>query len=226
MLNTEKFTGKALAYAKARPGYPDEAIDYICALAPQGAVFADIGAGTGKFAEPLAARGYKLFAVEPNADMREQLTLALAPFPNAKVVVGAAEATTLADKCADVITCAQALHWFDPDKFRKECLRIGKPNVLAIAVYNYAPGGASVSLGKESTDVFFKNPAVKEFPNPVLFSKESFIQYMTSHSHDPLPQDPEYDAHITEINAIFDRENTDGLLRRDTVTKVYSEIII
>ena len=48
-MNTEAFTGRAQAYMKARPSYPDEAMEYIYGLAPMGAVFADIGAGTGKF---------------------------------------------------------------------------------------------------------------------------------------------------------------------------------
>jgi len=94
-MNTEKFTGKAQAYAKARPGYPDEVMDYIATLAPPGAVFADIGAGTGKFTELLARYGYEVLAVEPNADMREQLTVTLSSFSNIKIVDGTAEATTL-----------------------------------------------------------------------------------------------------------------------------------
>jgi hypothetical protein len=49
---------------------------------------------------------------------------------------------------------------------------------------------------------------------------------MTSHSHDPLPSAPGYAAHIAEANATFDRENVNGRLRRDVVTKVYSERIV
>ena len=71
MINTNGFTGKAQAYAEARPGYPDEAIEYICSLAPKNAVFADIGAGTGKFTSLIARSGNKIFAIEPNEDMRE-----------------------------------------------------------------------------------------------------------------------------------------------------------
>ena len=77
-MNTKKFTGKAQAYAYARPGYPNDAVDYIKTLAPAGAVFADIGAGTGKFTELLARQGHIIYAVEPNADMREQLAVTLA----------------------------------------------------------------------------------------------------------------------------------------------------
>ena len=224
-MNTEIFTGKAEAYAKARPSYPDEAIEYIKSLVPQNAVFADVGAGTGKFTELLAQNNCSLFAVEPNTDMREQLVVTLASYPNTKIINGSAEATTLPDYSVDVITCAQALHWFDPDAFRKECRRIGNPDALVIAIYNNTPGGSSVAHSKLSTDVFFKNPEVREFPNPMFYTRESWLQYMTSHSYDPLPSDPGYDAHITEMNAVFDLENVEGLLFRDVVTKVYSERI-
>jgi len=224
-INTELFTGKAEAYASARPGYPDEAMDYIASLVPPGAVFADIGAGTGKFTALLARRGYALFAVEPNADMRAQLAITLAQYPHARIVNGTAENTTLPDSSADVIACAQALHWFDPAAFRAECRRIGKPDALVTAIYNNTPGGGSITHSKLSTDVFFGDPVVREFPNPMFYTRESWLAYMTSHSHDPLPGDPGYAAHIAEVNAIFDRGSADGLLRLDTVTKVYSEKI-
>jgi len=224
-MNTELFTGKAEVYANARPGYPEEAMDYIASLVPPCAVFADIGAGTGKFTVLLARRGYMLFAVEPNADMRAQLAVTLAPYPHARIIDGTAEHTTLPNGCADIITCAQALHWFDPDAFRAECRRIGKPGALVIAIYNNTPGGSSVTHSRLSTDVFFSSPAVREFSNPMFYTRESWLAYMTSHSHDPLPSDPGYAAHIVEVNAIFDRENINGLLRRDVVTKVYSERI-
>ena len=57
-MSIENFTGKAEDYVKGRPGYPDEAIEAIIKLTPSNAVFADIGAGTGKFTVKLAERGY------------------------------------------------------------------------------------------------------------------------------------------------------------------------
>ena len=224
-INTDKFSGKAQAYADARPGYPDEVMEYIRELVQPDAVFADIGAGTGIFTLYPARYGYEIFAVEPNTDMREQLAMTLEPYPNVKIVDGMAEMTTLPDHSVDVITCAQALHWFDPNVFRAECRRIGKPGVWVIAIYNITPGGSSIEYSKQSTEVFFTNPTVKEFPNPIFYTRDRWIQYMTSHSHDPLPSDPGYETHITEMNVIFDRENVNGLLRRDVVTKVYGERI-
>lgn len=223
--HTELFTGKAEAYANARPGYPEATIAYIRSLVPPNAVFADIGAGTGKFTELIARSGYTVYAVEPNDDMREQLTLTLSPYPNAKIINGTAEATTVPSGSIDVITCAQALHWFDPDKFREECRRIGKHGIIVIAVYNNTPGGSSITHSKLSTDVFFKKPVVKDFPNYQYYTRENWLKYMTSHSSDPLPSDARYDAHVVEMNKIFNRENADGLLCREVVTRIYSEVI-
>jgi len=86
-MNTENFSGKAQAYAAARPGYPDEAIEYIRSLVRQDAVFADVGAGTGKFTELIARHGYEVFAVEPNDDMRKQLEITLKPYINVKIKI-------------------------------------------------------------------------------------------------------------------------------------------
>ena len=224
-VNAEKFTGKAQAYAKARPGYPDEAVEYICSLAPQNAVFADVGAGTGKFTQLIAARGYTVFAVEPNADMREQLTVTLTPYPNAKTIDGSAENTTLPDRSVDVIACAQALNYFDINAYRKECRRIGNPGSVAIALYNSIPGIGNPNNYKRSTALFYRNPTVREFPNPIFYTRENWLAYMLSHAGVPVPSDPNYEGYVKETNAIFDQENVDGLLRRDAVTMVYSEVL-
>ena len=139
-MNLENFTGKAEAYAKGRPGYPKEAIERILGVASSDTVFADIGAGTGKFTVKLAEHGFSMYAVEPNADMRRQLAITLAPFTNAKIIDGTAEATTLPDDSIDILTVAHALHWFNLDAFRAECLRVVKPGGLVIAIYNHEPG--------------------------------------------------------------------------------------
>lgn len=225
-MSIENFTGKAEAYAKGRPGYPKAAIEYICSLVPQNAVFADIGAGTGKFTIALAEQGRSVLAVEPNTDMRKQLAVTLAPFPSIKIINGTGEATTLQENSIDVIIIAHALHWFDLDAFRTECRRIAKPGGLVIAIYNLTPGGGMISLSKRTVDAFFTNPTVLEFPNPMYYTRESWLAYIASMDDSPLPDSPEYDEHIAEINSIFDRESTEGLMHSDRVTKIYSEIIV
>jgi len=155
-----------------------------------------------------------------------QLTVTCASLPNVKIVSAPADATTLPSNSVDVITVAQALHWFEPSAFAAECRRIGKPGCLLVAVYNVTPGGNSTHYSEDVQIRFFENPTVREFPNPIFYTREKWLAYMTSHSHDPLPTDPDYDAHIAKMNAVFDEESIDGLIRRDVVTKVYSEVAL
>ncbi|MCL2461096.1 MAG: class I SAM-dependent methyltransferase [Defluviitaleaceae bacterium] len=223
-MNIAAFTGRAKAYAEARPSYPDEAVEYICKLVPQGATFADIGAGTGKFTELIARCGYEIFAVEPNSDMREQLTITLASFPNAKIINGTAEATTLPKNCVEVITNAQALRRFDLGMFRAECLRIGKPNPIVVSIWN---DETTLSPAYEKiTEIFYRNPEVRKFPNPVYFTREKWLLNYSSMEGVPLEGDTGYEAYTTELNERFDHGSKNGILRLDFVTYVYSERIV
>ena len=222
-MSIENFTGRAEAYAKGRPGYPKAVIDTIVGLAQKGAVFADIGAGTGKLTVKLAECEYSVFAVEPNADMRKQLAITLAPFSNVKIIDGTAETTTLPDHSVDILTVAHALHWFDLDAFRLECRRIVKPGGWVMAIYNLTPGGQMIHFSKKATDAFFTDPTTWEFPNHMEYTRENWLAYIASQEEYPLPTEPGYDAHIAAINAAFDRDSVDGLLNFDRVTKIYSE---
>jgi ubiquinone/menaquinone biosynthesis C-methylase UbiE len=225
-MNIEAFTGRAEAYVKARPGYPDEAMEYIYNLAPVGALFADVGAGTGIFTALLARYGCEIFAVEPNTDMLKQLAITLAPYPKVKIIDGTAEATTLAYHSVDVITNAQALNRFDLNKFRAECLRIGKPNLLVISVYNAnEKTGKSSPRYKKSTEAFYQNPVVREFPNPLFFTRDKWLLYYLSMEGVPQKGDAGYDAYTAELNETFNRDSVDGVLRLNQVTVVYSERI-
>jgi len=222
-MNTEQFTGRAQAYVKARPGYPDEAMEYIYKLAPMNAVFADIGAGTGKFTELLARYGNKIFAVEPNADMREQLTFTLVSFPNTKIYDGTGEATKIPDKSVDVIISAQALSKFDVEAYKAECLRIGKTDPIVVTLFNYEQGFGNY---EKPLKVLYKNPTVFDFPNPVYFTRDKWLLYHASMADVPMTEsDVHYKEYTAELNEVFDRKSIDGILRHDLITKVYSERI-
>jgi ubiquinone/menaquinone biosynthesis C-methylase UbiE len=227
-MNIEAFTGKALDYSKARPGYPIEAIEYIHKLARPNTIFADIGAGTGKFTELLARYGYEIYAIEPNIDMGEQLIITLSSFPNTKIVYGTAEGTTLSDNSIDFIICAQSIGWFNLDAFRLECYRIGKPDATIISIYNcisgdnYNPSNNRMT-NKRATEIFFRNPVIREYSNPIYYSREKWLQSNASISDNPQPSDIEYDTHIAKINKIFDRDNVNGILKQNFTTKMYIE---
>ncbi|MDR2569327.1 MAG: class I SAM-dependent methyltransferase [Oscillospiraceae bacterium] len=230
MINTKGFTGKAQAYAEARPGYSNESINYIRSLAPKDAVIADIGAGTGKFTELIARAGYEIFAIEPNEDMREQLYLTLLPFSNVSIIGSTAEKTTLSDKSIDLIICSQSLGWLDLSAFKEECRRIGKHNCFVVSLFNETPGDKPAVnshryTSAQASEIFFSNPIIREFPNPVKYTREKWLQFNASISDNPSPQAPDYDTYINRINLTFDRYNEDGLILCNFTTKVYCEMI-
>lgn len=224
-MSLDNFTHRAAAYAKGRPGYPKEAIDKIIKLASPKTVFADIGAGTGKLTVEIAKQGYKVYAVEPNEDMRTQLALTLAPFDNAELITGTAEATSLPDQCVDVLTIAHALHWFDPRAFRKECYRIVKPGGFIIAIYNHVPGKEMTDFCRQAVDAFFTDPIIWTFDNPINYNRDTWLAYIESQDDSVLPNEPGYDAFIKDLNAVFDRDSVNGMICCDRLTRVYVEKI-
>jgi ubiquinone/menaquinone biosynthesis C-methylase UbiE len=129
-----RFSSRAKDYAKYRPSYPTETIDYIVAeLANKSQlVAADIGAGTGISARLLADRGFPVIAIEPNESMR---SVAQA-HPLVAFRHGSAEDTKLPDNSVDLVTCFQAFHWFNPEPTLKEFARILKPQGNLAVVWN------------------------------------------------------------------------------------------
>ncbi len=131
---TERFTGRAEAYAKARPDYPPALLGLLSVRAED--EVADLGSGTGIFSRLLLRSGAKVHAVEPNADMRKTAEVALGREPNFHSVDGTAEATTLEGNSIDLVTAAQAFHWFDLPRAGAEMRRILKPGGRVALVWN------------------------------------------------------------------------------------------
>jgi SAM-dependent methyltransferase len=106
------FGSVAELYEKERPGYPAEVADAI--IAYHGGVpasVAEIGAGTGKGTEVLAAIGAPLTCIEPDPRMADLLS---AKFPQAQVHVGKFEQWTPPPGGVAALGCAMAWHWLDP----------------------------------------------------------------------------------------------------------------
>lgn len=227
---SENFSGKAESYRLARPGYPEELLNFIAEKLSGVAKVADIGAGTGKLTERLAQKGFDTYAVEPNADMRKQLLLTVKDFSNVSILTGLADDTGLPNQSMDAVCVAQALHWFDPVTFRAECERILKPNGYVFSIYNtfsYYDKNTKIKRTEghsaRSALSFFKSQHYIEFLNPQIYTREKWLTFMSSHSHSPLPDDENYSEYFAEVNAIFDREAENDLLTRDVKTCVYWE---
>ena len=239
----DEFTGKANVYDKARPGYCSAALDFIlatCGGAPRFASAADIGAGTGKLTRPLLERFGLVYAVEPNEDMRSLLPAR----ENLRVLDGTAEATGLPDCSVDIVTCAQAFHWFDGEKFKQECRRILKPSGRVFVLYN-GPGpnyrrhdeliwhregprdGSGAAWLERETNLrkFFDEKLSRTaFPNPVFYDAQGWMDYMLSHSQSPRPGDEIYARFIESVRLIFERNHENEKLRMDFETVVYTNL--
>jgi len=129
------FGSAAADYERARPSYPAEAIDVLRTrggLGP-GRKVLDLAAGTGKLTRLLVDAGAEVVAVEPVPGMREELAAAV---PGVDVRDGVAEAIPLDDGAVELVTVAQAFHWFRFDEAVREIRRVLAPHGSVAILFN------------------------------------------------------------------------------------------
>jgi SAM-dependent methyltransferase len=129
----DNFSTRARLYAQYRPHYPKELFDHILGHVKENELAWDCGTGNGQSAIPLSKHFKKIFATDisekqiSNAPKKENIIYAIEP----------AEKTSLADGSVDLVTVAQAIHWFKFDEFYAEVRRVAKPGaVIAVWTYN------------------------------------------------------------------------------------------
>lgn len=129
----DNFSTRADRYAQFRPTYPDALFEHLFNLAPGRQAAWDCGTGNGQVAQRLAS---VFHAVEATDISRQQLDNAVV-LPNIHYSLQPAEKTNFPDHHFDLITVAQAIHWFDFDAFYAEARRTLKPGgILAVIGYN------------------------------------------------------------------------------------------
>lgn len=247
MREQNQFTGKASAYGKHRPDYPQACLDFIVsvnALKP-GDVVADVGAGTGIFSKQLLENGLRVIAVEPNADMRAQAEKTLGTYPGAAVLAGSAEETGIPAGTIKLVTAAQAFHWFNAAKFKTECKRILAPGGKVALLWNsrdlenplvqetaaicnrLCPNFNGFSGGiEERPEVLhqFFDKGIFEyqaFENPVMYDREGLIGRYLSSSFAPKPDEANYQEYVAAFGVLFDRYSKQGTLAFPYITRCY-----
>ena len=242
---TTRFSDRVENYIKYRPHYPPEIISFLeqeIGLTPS-KVVADIGSGTGIFTELLVQHDNTVYAVEPNGPMREAAESLLASHPNFHSINGTAEATTLPDASIDVITCAQAFHWFNIPTSLTEFKRILQPDGWTVLLWNIRnPDSTPFLAAYEAFLIDYGNgyPVVadeslpdrvgrffpgsgfrqKDFYNYQLFDFDGLKGRLLSSSYIPQSGD-RYDEMLKELRVIFDRFSQNGEVRFEYETNVY-----
>jgi SAM-dependent methyltransferase len=122
------FARSAGAYERGRPDYPPAVLEPL-GVAP-GLLVVDLAAGTGKLTRLLAGTGATVIAVEPVAEMRAALP------DSVQAIDGTAERIPLDTASADLVTVAQAFHWFDGDAALAEIHRVLRPGGRLALVWN------------------------------------------------------------------------------------------
>ena len=246
MDNTQKFSGKADVYQQARPTYAPEALNFISQnwQIGEGSMVADVGSGTGILSRQLISLRAKVYAVEPNADMRAKAEELLGKNSNFVSVNGTAEQTTLPDHKFHLVTAAAAFHWFDPQAFKQECERILLPGGAVLLLWNEANLSAEINLGRERIyqkycpnfkgfsggndqenevkRAFFDGKLQeRRFPNPLTYDRQGFINRALSSSYSLTEKDAEYGAYLAELGDLFDKFAVNGIIEVPQDSAVY-----
>ena len=128
----DHFSTASDRYAAFRPDYPDELYAWLAGLCREQDTAWDCATGSGQAALGLAQHFRRVIATDASA---EQIRHAQ-PHPAIEYRVAPAEASGLADASVDLVSVAQAAHWFDLPRFHAEVARVLKPGGV-IALWGY-----------------------------------------------------------------------------------------
>jgi SAM-dependent methyltransferase len=243
-----RFTGLAEVYAKCRPGYPVEAVEFIigrCGLRDS-SVLVDVGCGTGISSRLFAVQGLHVIGIEPNAEMRA-VAEAVPPSEGRQGPTyrdGRAEATGLAAGSADAVLAAQAFHWFDPVAALREFHRVLKPCGWVTLLWNErhesdpftaeyrgvirtAPDAAAIEMPRSRAgESLLHNPLFRDaeravFPNAQTLDEEGLLGRAFSASYAPREpaQAAEFAAALRSVFARYERQG-EVVLRYETAVYV------
>ncbi len=243
---TQRFSSRVDNYVRYRPGYPREVLNLLkkeCDLTTE-SIIADIASGTGIFTRVLLENGNRVFGVEPNAEMRRAGEEFLRSYPRFTSVAGTAEATTLPDHSLEIVTAAQAAHWFDREKARGEFIRVLKPGGWCVLLWNERRTDSTPFLreyeqlllthGTDYQEVRHERTTaeIAGFFSPTPFELSTLemrqeVDYaglegrLLSSSYTPTPEHENYEPMLRELQRIFDEHQTNGRVSLDYNTLVY-----
>ena len=244
--STTRFSSRVENYQRYRPGYPDALIPELLRMTGlgSGAKVADVGSGTGIFTRDLLDHELEVYAVEPNGPMREAAEASLGNRSGFHSINARAEQTGLAQNAVQLITAAQAFHWFDNAETRAEFQRILSPGGYLALIWNrrdtrqalqqeyegllreFAPDYGEVNhmnLGPEDIARFYGDARVetREFDYHQHLDFDGFLGRLKSSSYCPEEQSPAYIPLVTALLGLFDHYAHDGKIAFEYRTQLF-----
>ena len=241
-----RFTRHAEFYSKYRPGYPKSVLQFLeRGLGfSSSSIVADVGSGTGIFAEMLLENGNVVFGVEPNGEMRKIAEAKLSSYSNFRSVNASAESTTLPDSSVDYVTSAQSFHWFDRIRAREEFGRILRADGWMVLVWNSrrtntpflqaydemvrrSPFEKRAVRHEDLTDEILSKFLGTDYRTAKLSNVQecdeaSFRGRVLSSSYSPVPDDPLYEKLLGSLSELFRRFQVNCRVRFEYDTEVYA----
>ena len=226
--SVSRFSDRVANYVKYRPDYPGEIVRFLgdaCGLTSE-SVIADVGCGPGISSRMFLENGNRVIGVEPNEAMREAAREYLGTYHAFEIVNGRSEATTLADESIDLVTAAQAFHWFDAERTRPEFARILKPGGRIVLIWNLRLEEATPFLVEyeefirrysadyvavrhnnitdaEVASFLGQNYGKKTLANKQIFDLEGLRGRLLSSSYIPSETHPTYADMVAELSDLF-----------------------
>lgn len=221
------------AYERGRPGYPEEAVRWLVGDEPRDVV--DLGAGTGKLTRSLVALGHRVTAIEPLTEMLELLPAAA---PGAWALLGDAEVIPLPDACADVVTAAQAFHWFDHAAALPEIARVLRPDGRLALVWNTRDdrdpwvARLSATIGSETVERADAEEPIEAsglfgavekatFAWTQRLDRATLRDLVLSRSYCAARPPGEREAILADVDRLFDEHAAGGAVALPYVTECY-----
>lgn len=243
---TQRFSDRVENYVRHRPSYPSEllqALSHKTGLADD-AVVADIGSGTGILTRLLLEQNLNVLGIEPNTNMRAAAEALLSGYPGFTSIDAPAERTGLEDNSVDLITAAQAFHWFNNTETKTEFERILKPGGKLALIWNrrdvkqpfqqaydavlkiYAPEYGVVNhMNLTETDLagFFSRGQmeVSHFDYSQQLTFADLLGRLKSSSYCPAESSPQYPSLVAELAAPFEQFAVNAVIDFQYQTELY-----
>jgi len=179
----DHFSALAASYADFRPHYPPALFAFLAEAAPRRNLIWDCACGSGQASADLAEHFDRVIATDASAQQIQAAT----PHPKIEYRVAPAEASGLEKSSVDLITVAQALHWFDLQAFYAEVRRVLQPDGL-LAVWTYAAGHVESKPADALLQNYHYNVIGPYWPPERKFVEEKYASLTFPFQRVPAPE--------------------------------------